>query len=255
MGNSALLTIVQNGNEFIKVWWRYYRQFFDAKDIYIFDYQSSDNSLSGVNCNIISVEQAAIEDVPVGNKLINDLKTKLLDTYNYVMYADYDEIVYHPKGLDYVLTLGWDYYTTQGYEVVHKVEKELPINWNEPLLKQRNYWYRCPMYDKSLITAIDVKWAHGNHSIIQEREIVKGNTSRTENFILKPKYLDNLLLIHLHKIDFEHCVKLKEQNLGRKDKATIGGFHNQLNRDDVKKWFQTFDCKLTPMPGVLKLIV
>lgn len=245
----ALITIIQNGNEFFKIWYKYYSKIFAEKDIYIIDYCSTDGSTDGIKCNIIKNSESQIENVPQGNKLINDLKRELLKTYTYVIYADYDEILYHPKGLQYLLDLKERFYTTQGYEIVQDTTKEPALDFQKSILEQRKYWYRCTEYDKPLITSIDFKWSQGNHSAVLEMPVIKhGVVDGYQNVVLQPHHIENLYLLHLHKVDYTHCLKLNEKNVRERSNPTIGGNHNFLVGENFKKWWAQFERNLVLIP-------
>lgn len=250
MVSKAIITIVQNGNQFLPIWYRYYSKDFDSKDIYIFDYGTTDGSLDGINANIIKVENHSVEVVPQGNKLINELKAKLLQQYGYVVYADYDEIIHYEGGWEKLLALKKDYYTTQGYEIVQNRAVEGPIDWSRPILEQRSYWYRCEQYDKSLITRINFNWAMGNHSVSMPRIIEKRNgdkvvSRREENNILRTNHVPGLYLLHLHKVDYQHALDLHHKNAQRKHLATVGGMHNFFDGDKFEQWYKEAEAKLT----------
>ena len=51
MRQKALITIVGNGGEMFKIWYRYYKQFFEPQDIYILVF-GKDGSADGLNCNV-----------------------------------------------------------------------------------------------------------------------------------------------------------------------------------------------------------
>jgi len=239
--NLALITIIQNGNQLFKIWYQYYSKLIAPQNIYIIDYNSSDGSVDGLNCNIIRNDEFQIENVPQGNGLINRLKSELLKKYKYVAYTDYDEILYHPKGFDYLLSCDQEYYTTQGYEIVQNRAVEQTINFEESILQQRKFWYRCLDYDKPLITKVDFKWAHGNHSAIIE--------TKNNNIILQPKYFDYLILIHLHKVDYIHCLSLNQNNVAVRGQPVMGGNHNFLIGHEFEKWWQSFERYLSPIPA------
>lgn len=250
MKQKAIITIVQNGNQFLPIWYKYYSQFFSPEDIYIFDYGTTDGSLDGIQANIMPIANHSVEVVPQGNKLINNLKSELLKKYQYVVYADYDEIIYYPGGFDALLHKNQEFYTTYGYEIVQNRKAEGPINWNAPIMPQRKYWYRCPAFDKSLITRVDFTWAMGNHSVSRQKEtqrkahprsVAAGaaaiSSSRVENIVLKPKRTPDLKLLHLHKVDFNHALALHVGNAGRKQSATVGGFHNFFGGKEFESWY------------------
>lgn len=255
MKQKAIITIVQNGNTFLPIWYRYYSKQFGSQDIYIFDYGTTDGSLDGVQANIIKIDNHSVEVVPQGNKLINNLKTDLLKQYQYVVYADYDEIIHYPGGFDALLSSNKEYYTTYGYEVVQNRKVEAAINWNNPILSQRKYWYRCPAFDKSLITRTDFTWAMGNHSVSKQKIIQKVTgfdrrvcSERVENIVLKPKFVEGLTLLHLHKVDYNHALNLHVKNVDRKLSATVGGFHNFFGGKEFEDWYREAEKKVKLIP-------
>lgn len=261
MQTKAIITIVQNGNQFLPIWYRYYSKFFQPQDIYILDFGTTDGSLDGIQANIIPISNHSVEVVPQGNKLINDLKTDLLKKYQYVVYADYDEIIYYPGGFDALLHKNQEYFTTRGYEVVQNRKAEGPIDWNRPILDQRKYWYRCESFDKPLITQIDFTWAAGNHSAFKQKVIEKirrtgvgmemGVASRRiENIVLKPKFVPGLYLLHLHKVDYNHALAIHIRNANRKATATVGGFHNFFDGKEFESWYKEAEDKVVKMPDL-----
>lgn len=265
MPTKAIITIVQNGNQFLPIWYHYYSKFFPPQDIYIFDYGTTDGSLDGIQANIIPIAHHSVEVVPQGNKLINNLKTELLKKYQYVVYADYDEIIYFPGGFDALLQTNQEYYTTRGYEIVQNRKMEGLIDWNQPILGQRKYWYRCEAFDKSLITRTDFTWAMGNHSVSREKVTQKIRrtgvgmemgvvSQRTENIVLKPKFVPDLVLLHLHKVDFKHALALHTGNAKRKVSATVGGFHNFFDGKEFESWYREAEEKLVKMPDFKQLV-
>jgi len=261
MSTKAIITIVQNGNQFLPVWYRYYSKFFQPQDIYILDFGTTDGSLDGIQANIIAVPDRSIEIISPANKYLNSFKKELLQKYKYVIYTDYDEIIYFPGGFDTLLQSNQEYYTTYGYEIVQNRKTEGPIDWKRPLLEQRKYWYRCEPFDKSLITRTEFTWAMGNHSISKEKVIEKirrtgqgmemGVVSRrVENIVLKPKFVPGLLLLHLHKIDYEHALAMHMRNANRKASATVGGFHNFFDGKEFESWYKEAEDKLVKIPDL-----
>jgi hypothetical protein len=263
MQTKAIITIVQNGNRFFPIWYKHYSKYFQPQDIYILNFGTTDGSLDGIQANIIPIADHSVEIVHQGNKLLNEFKTDLLKKYTYVVYADYDEIIYYPGGFDALLGSNQEYYTTRGYEVVQNRKMEGVIDWNRPILEQRKYWYRCESFDKSLITKTDFTWAMGNHSISRQKVIEKkrrtGNgmeagvsSRRVENIVLKPKFVPDLVLLHLHKVDYNHALALHTSHANKKNSATNGGFHNFFGGKEFEGWYKEAENKLVVIPESLR---
>lgn len=244
--DTAIITIVQNGNEFFKIWYNYYTKFIPKKNIFVINYNSTDGSTENLNCNILTFKNCSVENVPQGNKIINELKSDLLKKFKYVIYADYDEILFHPRGLDSIFDSKQRYYTPSGYEIVQNRHLEKSIDFSQPILSQRNYWYRCLEFDKPLVTSIDFNWANGNHSASISLD---GNPQFcSQNAILQPNYTEDFYLIHLHKIDYNHCLSLNQKNIIEKGQPKSGGSHNFFQGEKFEQWWKDAERQLIPIP-------
>lgn len=203
---AAIFTRVKNGHELFKVWYKYYCKYFSEEDIYILDLGSTDGSTSNLGCNVIPLSYWNVERWRVGGldaditcDISNKFKTELLKKYQYVVHADYDELIYHPIGLDkYLSQLEADAVTCRGHEIIHLPDKEPPIDFTKPILSQRKYWLNWNMYDKPAITSIDLTWANGFH-----------------HANCQPAFGDQLILFHLHKVDFNLIKSLNITNIVR----------------------------------------
>lgn len=248
--NVALITIVQNGNEFFKIWYKYYTKFIPIKNIYVVNFNSNDGSTDNLDCNVLNFEGCSIENVPQGNEIINKLKTELLKNFKYVIYTDYDEILFHPKGLETVISSNQRYYTPFGYEIVQNRHLERPLNFTQSILSQRNYWYRYELFDKPLVTSIDFNWSLGNHSATLSSD---GDPNHNyQNAVLQPNYIADFYLIHLHKVDYKHCLALNEKNVKEGKVPKNGGSHNFLLGESFEKWWKHAENQLVLIPPSIK---
>lgn len=232
MRQKALITIVGNGGEMFKIWYRYYRQFFEPWDIYVLDFNSTDGSTDGLSCNVEAYPKMElnVKSIPRGNRVLNEFKSKLLQKYKYIVYADYDEILYHADGLDnFIDGIDQKYYNPLGFEIVQKRNpynldavnsEEAPFDYSKTVMSQRAYWYRNISFDKPLITRMDFTWAQGNHTayaslpeLVAKKPTPDRHTAPPKNVrICLPKnYCGGLYLLHLKHIDYERCKKLYPQ--------------------------------------------
>jgi len=254
----AIFTKIKNGGPIFKVWYNYYTKFFDENEIYVIDFGSTDGSTDGLNCNKIVLSpdfyQPGGRSTFFSQRIINDYKTLLLNQYEYVIYVDFDELLYYPTGLDKLIdNLDADYVTCQGYEIVQNRAVETPLDFSSPVLSQRNYWYRWPHFDKTAITKIDLSWTIGQH----------GASFNGQNLC---NYADGLLLIHLHKMDHDYTYNLNYNNVvqlrddqkkfgvthPRSAEGIMGGFHNFLLHKEFEEWWAQAEEKLTLIPEELK---
>jgi hypothetical protein len=157
---------------------------------------------------------------------------KLLGDYEYVVMAEADEFLWHPRGLgNYIDSLEQDCVTCNGYELIHMKDVESPFDPSKKILEQRNFWYWDPVYfSKTLITNRVLNWNIGNHRMTSQ-----------------PKKIDvELLLVHMHKYDYEivrekhdRCRKLKwsEETLN-----TNMAWHYRLESEEhFNNWFYVPD--------------
>jgi hypothetical protein len=184
----AVFTIAKNEKYFLPIWMKYYSQFFKKEDIYIIDNGSTDGCMVGPDVECIWMPSQYDFDVKFLNDVAMTFQKQLLERYDAVLFAEADEIVVPKKKGRFDLHLK-DKPTARclGYEVVHVVEKEPPIDWNMPLLHQRQYWELRPDFCKPLLSKIPLAWEVGFHDSIP------------------PVAIDReLALIHLRRIDYEH---------------------------------------------------
>ena len=226
MHQKAIFTIVGNGGEIFKIWYRYYQQFFEPQDIYLLAFNSTDGSTDGLNCNIEKYPEKIIckEQVPEHNKFLNKYKSNLLQRYKYIVYTDYDEILYHKDGLDkFIDELKENYCNPFGYEIVQKRAQnyepvdhtEPPFDYTKSVLSQRSFWYRNSAFDKPLITSMDFNWSRGNHSAyVSLPDLVAGRSKpkhtlpiKKANIRLPKLYKEEFYLLHLKHIDYARCEK------------------------------------------------
>jgi len=205
---AAVFTKVKNGHELFKIWYRYYLKYFSEDDIYVLDLGSTDGSTSDLGCNVIPLSHFGVErwragglDAVIGCDIGNKFKTELLQKYQYVVHSDYDELIYHPLGLDkYLMQLSIDAVSCQGQEIIHIIDKEAPIDFTKPILDQRSYSLNWVLFDKPAITSVDFTWGRGFHSIIDRPNPPVGN---------------QLILFHLHNVDFTLAKNLNMANIIR----------------------------------------
>jgi len=244
----ALMTLVFDGGPIFEAWYKYYTQFFAEEDIYVLTHESPPEMFEGKNCNLLklphSMCQGSRSDVE-NLATINDLQHRLFDginsstkPYPCVVYADFDEIIYHPLGLDYILnTLEEDFLTCTGYEIVHKrqgTNSESDLDWSKPILSQRSFWYRWQVYDKPLILRKKFDWECGIHAL-------RGPLLK---YWLKPHYnppnqMDNLYLLHLHKVDWNTAKTMHQKYV-------------KESQDSFKVWWRRAESQVVEIPKEVK---
>lgn len=87
---------------------------------------------------------------------------------------------------------------------------EAPLDASRPILSQRKRWHRNPLYDKALLTKVPLLWSLGFHTC-------EGEVAQDEG----------LLLLHLHKYDFQAYLARHEARARYKhaDEAVKNGWN------------------------------
>jgi hypothetical protein len=196
----AIFVMVKNEDVFLPIWLKYYSRYIDGNDIYVFDHLSIDGSvqkcLKDFTFNVIRLDYPFSFDHIWFKFVAETVQKKLLDHYEYVIFTDVDEIILPDInkyiGLDdYIKKLDKNYARCIGYELIHLPDKEKPFNPSKSVLSQRRFMYRTDWYNKTLISNQPLNWGIGFHGV-RDLEL----------------YFDNdLMLIHLHKLDFDLCWK------------------------------------------------
>jgi Glycosyl transferase family 2 len=200
----AVFTIARNEAAFLPIWLRYYRRHFDPVDIYVLDNDTADGSTDGLEgtCNVVPVHRAESPEGGGASLLVwlvgtvEDFQAFLLRSYDAVLFAEVDELIVPDprsyRGLgDYIDRLEGPAACCTGYNVVHDPDEEPPLRFDEPILRQRRYWQLSPRwYSKRVLGRIPLSWNVGFHD--------EYNAPGVEP---DPE----LLLIHLHRVDYEYC--------------------------------------------------
>ena len=215
----AVFTMVKNEAKFLPLWIKYYSQF-GTRNLYILNHNSTDGSIESIvennpNLNIELVEHDFIHD---NNWMLNVWTKKqkeLLEEYEYVITSDVDEFII-PDPNKYINLYHYvfimmmnnkDSVCCTGYEVVHQRHEELNhLNWDKPILVyQRKYWIRLDSYDKPYIASRPINWSQGRHFEVSDtrKTVRQGRESIPRD--------DDLILCHLHRVDFEYCKDATEK--------------------------------------------
>ena len=229
----AIFMPVLDENFFVHKWLDYYSRHFDKSDMYVL-YYGRDREYEKIfkEINVIRVDDF---DVVNYNDQIVDIYNKnwethekLLRDYEYVVMAEADEFLWHPRGLgNYIDSMDQDYVTCKGHEIIHMKDVEPPFDPSKKILEQRSFWYWDPVYfTKSLITSKVLSWNIGNHRLETQ-----------------PKKMDwDLLLVHMHKYDYE-IVRAKHKkfvNMKWSEESLKKNmcWHYRLEDEDLfYKWF------------------
>jgi hypothetical protein len=244
----AIFVMVKNESVFLPIWLKYYSRYIDGKDIYVFDHRSIDGSvercLKDYKFNVIQLNYSLSFDHLWFQFVADTVQKKLLHHYEYVIFTDVDEIILPDvnkyRGLDdYIQKLDKNYVRCIGYELIHVPHKEKPYDASESVLSQRRFWYYTHWYNKTLISNQPLNWEIGFHEVPN----------------LESDFDRDLMLIHLHKLDFDLCFKNSFERARLKwpleDIINNRGWQNRLTdidkfRDYYEGWPDNFKIEEIP---------
>lgn len=242
----AVFTIVKNENYFLPIWLKHYKKYFDNSDIYVLDHQTTDGSTDNLDVNVEKVINELAFDHAWLVQVIQDKQKELLEKYECVLFAESDELVYHPqKPLSYLidefLNSEKQYQTCTGYEVTQDLDKEIPLNVDDNIFDHRNYWFRYHDYDKTLLTKIPLSYVWGFHVAVGKA----------------PDYSMGLKLCHLHRCDFELMLKRHEERAYKWNKKNDGGGiqHSIGDRENLLIYFKKMVNPLIRIPQEDKMML
>lgn len=228
MLNHAVFTIVKNENYFLTKWINHYKKFYPNSNIYVLDHQSNDGSTNNLNVNVIKINYELAFDHQWLCNTVQKFQNYLLTKYKTVLFAEADELVYSKKinFCDFLHNFensNFNYLTCFGFEIIQNLQKEKPLNFNESIIKNRNYWFENPWYHKTLLSKIPLLWNWGFHSVKN----------------LKPLLHDDLFLCHLHRCDFELMLKRHQERSkwNLKDDGNSGFQHKIFLKEELLNYF------------------
>ena len=220
----AVLTIVHNEPVFLPIWLGYYSRFFDPEDTYVLDHETSDGSTDRDGFVRIPLTHESVDHTWMVRTIEREQRA-LFERYDVVLVTDVDEIVAPrpERGTlgEYIDRLDEEeFLTCYGYELIHLIDREGPFDRSKKVLDQRSYWFHNGAYSKPALTMKPSSWEPGFHAREDGR------------MQLDP----DLCLIHLHRMDYDICLKRHRYRRGRSwnehDLSETWARHNLIVEDD-----------------------
>lgn len=247
--NIAVFTIAKNEKYFLPIWLNYYRKYFSDNDIYVLDNNTDDGSTTGLSCNVIKTGESESFDAEFLRRTVQNFQVELFKNYDYVLFAESDEIVYPVfvnNFFDYIKnTDHQDVYRCFGYEVIHQFKTEPDLDFNKPILAQRNKWYVSKRFCKPLLSRVPLQWCIGFH------------TCKNMSIISH-----DLLMVHLHRVDFKTSMARNSERINNLCQHAVEkkwGWQNFIqNETDMKKFFKTLSSPMTGLheiPAIFKGVI
>lgn len=188
----AVVTMVHDEPVFLPIWLGWYGRYFAPEDIYVLDNQTTDGSTDRDGFVRIPADNDAVDHTWMV-RTIQALQHDLQGRYDMVLVTDVDEIVSPvPEWgtLDaYLDRFDEEFVNCLGYELLHRPDREPPLDLSRPILDQRGWWYINDGYDKAALATVPLEWKPGFHGLAEGRANVD----------------PDLRLIHLHRMDRDIC--------------------------------------------------
>ena len=165
---------------------------------------------------------------------MQNFQQTLLEQYEVVIFTEVDEILYTLNQSfdsfveDFRNNNNLQYLSAIGYEIKQNIETEKTLNKEDNIIKNRNFWFRYPNYDKTLITKIPLYYGVGFHDCQY------------------PKIQSNLFLLHLHRVDLNLMIERRQKrattwNLKQDDIARgWGTYHQDGEIEKIKSHFDHY---------------
>ena len=283
----AVFTIVQDEPFFYSIWYKHYRQHFDYQNIYTLYHslpgEDGDTepwwlrvpAQAGVN--LVHIFREKSFDHTWLREQVERFAGFLLGSYDTVTFAEVDEIITVDPDKSKDLRLadwfdnwcgrgGYPAVRCNGYEVVHRFDDEPGLDpmvildyGGSRVLKDRNWWYSSVLYSKTLTWRVQPRWDNGFHSCYID---MGGGQYEPLRIPREP----SLLLVHLHKVDYQIAAKRWRRTSSRvwneADKQGWSGLQNRFRDESQLRdwWYRSVDnagraANLVQIPATIRSII
>mmetsp|Transcript_16921 Transcript_16921/g.42724 ORF Transcript_16921/g.42724 Transcript_16921/m.42724 type:complete len:276 (-) Transcript_16921:148-975(-) len=261
--SACVFTIVREEPVFLPIWYRYYSAHFGDEDIYVLHHvvpsaAEKDECTSTLRCHVVEVANDFF-DPDWLRSVVSEHQTALLQKYEAVLFTEVDEIVLpdtsrpfaggaHARDLkSYLEAFGSRQFASGeqpavrclGWEMHHDFSTESAVDLGRPLLSQRRVWHRNELYDKALLTRVPLHYSLGFHTCEEE-------TPRDES----------LLLLHLHKYDFQAYMRRHEDRAAMKhsEQSITNGWnrHYRVTGPQLLAQYLQTPAPTEPIPAWLR---
>jgi hypothetical protein len=262
----AVMTIWQREPIFGPRWLRHYLTQVPAEDVYILHHplesaigtpgewapvdamrsaNEQDPTLHTFYANVIPVHNTESFSHDWLRETVARFQHFLLKSYRWVLFVEADELVLCPpvsgsppptlveflaRETSDDAAGGPQVFRTTGYEVIHRREAEPPLDPHAACwLEHRSSWYRSALYSKPTLARRPLQWVRGFHTI--DWPATPGIPLIANHGAGHP----GLLLVHLHKVDFDIALARSRENATRHwsaaDVAIGAGVQNRITTE------------------------
>ena len=170
----AAITFCRDEGRMLPLWIQYYGAQLGVQNLYVVDDNSEDGSTDDLPCDVLHIPPIR------GGKfnstrmaMVGNLGRSLLQLYDVVLFCDTDEFIVpdperHPGLKAYIEARtadGLNAVGSLGFNVVHNVGAEPPLDLTQPLLGQRQVAKFLPLMCKPAIKWVPAHWSSGTHGV------------------------------------------------------------------------------------------
>jgi hypothetical protein len=225
----------------LKKWVDYYGKILGYENLFIIDDGSENNPKNYLpkNVNVISQPRTTFESWRLCRSL-SKLQRLLLETYDVVIAIDSDEFLVSdredcPTIKEHIQSAymnGQSIIQTQGWELIHLIDREPNLNENTPIGFQRKHLIRNAGFDKPAVANTEISFVIGNHWCFEQK-----------------KQDTDLIMLHLRHFDvnfsLEKLRKYKATSWASIDLANGFSNHQRIEEielvDQFKEWVKVFN--------------
>ena len=199
---TAVITFTYNENINLPIWIRYYGRNFRAHNLFVADRGSNDGSVEDLaSVNVIRLPRNEFDEHHKTD-FISSFHRSLLNFYETVIITDCDELIVpdpdlFPNLKEYVEQLQFDYVNCVGIDILHIIDREIPLDLKEPILSQRSFGRFHSPECKPLIAKVPMNWLPGFHSSNKP-----------------PNFDQRLFLFHTKLMDYNIAMARQQINRG-----------------------------------------
>lgn len=232
-----LITYIDRINFFSDNYIKYYKQLFDAEEfIFVINGKDQkliveylkDNGFTDNSFHVYITRKAFGYGEQTGFQ--NKVKTILIDRGYIVVYADIDEIIYHPDFKSFIVNSPKQLFCSRGIEIVQG-PSEGYLDVTKPILEQRKLGQFNEYYNKVCVLKKDFTWTAGRHN----RETVQVN--------------ENLYLLDIGKV----CKRIMLENNKKTTELYSGVFprYAYTTIEQIEQEYKTYLKKPAFIPDAV----
>jgi hypothetical protein len=156
-----------SADQHFHVWYNYYSSLFGAEHVYVVTYKGLSRKFGNLELGGLWEIPEDYND-PVRCRVISSLVSALLQSYDYIIRCDIDEILvpdprHVPDLATFVETLDRPYVTGRGLEVMEGYDDPPLRPGIRILVEQRKIAFRSSSVNKTSITSVPLEWGSGFH--------------------------------------------------------------------------------------------